>query len=264
MNTRPAAVSKEGHISLYEEDALALEQIDALVRTCVPNRALREWHVSSLIDEDDLARCGYLSAFPTQITVAATVDPSAYERVARDSTVDVSDIQYRRKFLTPAACLNIYPMLARYNGGENLVVTTRATVFRHESCFEELTRLWEFPVREYVFAGDETFVRAGLQEATDAAAQLAARLDIRAHVREASDHFYPTLQNEVRRVMQVQFAMKRELVARLPNQDLALASFNFHRTHFSGPFGFDRANSVVTGCVGFGLHRWLAATCKRG
>ena len=40
---------------------------------------------------------------------------------------------------------------------------------------------------------------------------------------------------------------------------LALASFNSHGTHFSGPYQFDNGNQIVTGCVGFGLHRWLAA-----
>lgn len=261
MTSQPA-VAGQGHVCLDEKDAIALDRIDTLTRGCIPDGNFLEWHVPSLIDEEDIARCGYLTAFPGQLTVAATLDPAAHGRVVHDAAVSTGDLQYRRTFLTPAACLNIYPMLARRFTGENVVVTTRATVFRHETDFDGLTRLWEFPVREFVFAGDEAFVAARLREAAGGATRLAARLGIEAGVRAASDHFYPTLENDIRLAMQVRLGMKSELVAQVGGQGVPLASFNFHRTHFSGPCGFDRENTVVTGCAGFGLHRWLAATVK--
>ena len=41
------------------------------------------------------------------------------------------------------------------------------------------------------------------------------------------------------------------------NKELAIASFNYHKYHFSKLFEFDKDEKIVTGCVGFGLDRWV-------
>ena len=40
-------------------------------------------------------------------------------------------------------------------------------------------------------------------------------------------------------------------------KELALASFNYHGFHFSMAFDFAKNGTIVTGCVGFGLDRWI-------
>jgi seryl-tRNA synthetase len=142
----------------------------------------------------------------------------------------------------------------------NRTVSVLATVYRHEEGgFDGLLRLWEFKVREFVFVGERGFVEDMLERTEIAAGALAQRLRIETDLENASDHFYPTRENAVRQKMQLQSVMKRELVTGVNGRKVSLSSFNFHGTHFSGPYGFDEGDGIVTGCVGFGLHRWLAA-----
>lgn len=260
----PRRLTRRGYSCLYASEAEALMRYDALVRGCVSGVVPEEWHVSSLIDEDDLVRCGFINAFPNQLTVAAVVSPASFRQVVKTRRITDQDLSHRRKHLTPAACLNIYPMLGMLHPEENCAITTLASVFRYEDeGFEDLTRMWEFKVREFVFAGDRRFVTDMLDSVVMMATELARRLRLAPSVENASDHFYPNHENNIRQKMQFQLALKRELRVQVAGQSLALASFNFHGTHFSAPYAFDGDNRVVTGCVGFGLHRWLAATQDR-
>jgi seryl-tRNA synthetase len=272
MDVRPTSTAaggqerlvRRGYSGLFAGDAHALARLDDLARGCIPAVPTEEWHVSSLIDEEDLVKCGYITAFPSQLTVAATVAPAAFETVVRARAVTVGDLAHQRKHLTPAACLNLYPMLGQQRRADDRAVTTLTSVFRHEEGgFQDLTRMWEFKVREIVFAGTQDFVRDMLDRTLVNALDLARRLELAPRVAGASDHFYPSRANAVRQKMQVQSAFKRELLVPVEGADLAVASFNYHATHFSGPFEFDDGNRIVTGCVGFGLARWLAATSTR-
>ncbi len=245
---------------MFADEAVALVKLDGLARGCVSADAIEDWQVSSLIDEDDLVKCGYISAFPSQLTAAATVDHSSHEHVVASHSVTSHDLCHHHKHLTPAACLNIYPMMGLRPTVENRAITTLATVYRYEpQGFHDLIRLWEFKVREFVFAGSRDYVAGMIEDASRAASQLVARLGVEASLVNASDHFYPSHENAVRQQLQMRLALKRELVTRIGGRDVSLASFNLHGVHFSAPYGFDNNNTVVTGCVGFGLHRLVAA-----
>jgi seryl-tRNA synthetase len=257
----PRRLARQGYSCLYASETAALARHDALAKECITGIVPEEWHVSSLIDEDDLVRCGFISAFPSQLTVAATVSPGSLPNVVESRRITQRDLTHCRKHLTPAACLNLYPMLGLRRRASNGAVTTLASVFRHEEAgFADLTRLWEFKVREFVFVGERQYVREMLDRAVAGAVDLARRLGLDPRVDLASDHFYPSRENAIRQKLQLQAAYKRELLVRVDGQELALASFTFHDTHFSAPYGFDDGERVVTGCAGFGLQRWLAAT----
>ena len=262
---RPAErrLQRAGYVCLFDKEAELLAKLDSLARSCI-TRPYEEWQVSSMIDEADMIKCGYISAFPAQLTVAARIDPASYESVARSRSLSTSDLQYSGKHFAPAACLNIYPMLSQKVPKGPLVVSTLATVYRHEERgFQSLLRLWEFKVREFVFVGERDFVLEMLDRTRTSALALSRRLGIETHVENASDHFYPIRENEVRQKLQLQSQMKRELIAQVEGQSISLSSFNFHGTHFSEPYGFDQEKTIVTGCVGFGLHRWLAACLSK-
>jgi seryl-tRNA synthetase len=261
----PRRLTRQGYSCLYASEAEALARHDALAKECVTGIVPEEWHVSSLIDEVDLVRCGIINAFPSQLTVAAVVSHGSSQDVVEGRRITERDLSHRGKHLTPAACLNIYPMLGMLRRKENCTITTLTSVFRHEDgAFEDLTRMWEFKVREFVFAGDRRFVADMLDRAVVAAADLARRLRLDPRVENASDHFYPNRENAIRQKIQLQLGCKRELLVQMAGRPLALASFNSHGSHFSAPYEFDDGNRIVTGCVGFGLHRWLAATQDRG
>jgi seryl-tRNA synthetase len=252
---------RNGSICLFEGDAEIIKTIDQRIIETIALPETQEWQVPSLVNEDDMARCGYQTAFPTQLTVAAAIAETSLSRIAHEGCVCDTDLTYRRMFLTPAACLNIYPMLQERGIPPGGAITALVKVYRNEQQgFHGLRRLWEFFVREFVFVGDRSFVRSQLELAKERALLLANDMGIKARIDIANDHFYPSQRNAFRQKMQLEIAMKHELLAETTAGDLAVASFNFHGTHFSSPFGFDRANTIVTGCAGFGLHRWLEVT----
>jgi seryl-tRNA synthetase len=260
LPTGSQRLQRSGYVCLFTDEAAALTRLDQLARGCIVAEAIEDWQVPSLIDEEDLVKCGYISAFPSQLTAAATVDNGSHARVVDSRCVTSEDLCHHHKHLTPAACLNIYPMMGLRPTIENRVVTTLATVYRYEpQGFHDLIRLWEFKVREFVFAGTRDYVTTMIEDASRAAGELAGQLGIESNLVNASDHFYPSYKNTVRQQLQMQLTLKRELATRIDGQEVSLASFNLHGTHFSVPYGFDNNNSIVTGCVGFGLHRLLAA-----
>ena len=62
-------------------------------------------------------------------------------------------------------------------------------------------------------------------------------------------------------MLQTKYEQKYELRIPIKDRDVSIASFNFHGHHFSIPFKFDNSRKNVSGCVGFGIERWVAA-CK--
>ena len=57
-------------------------------------------------------------------------------------------------------------------------------------------------------------------------------------------------------------ALKHELIVRFPNgRSLAVASFNNHERFFGDSFGITLESGEVaaSGCVAFGIERWLLA-----
>ena len=257
-------LQRSAYTCLFAEQAAPLVRLDELARNCIKAEDLEEWQVSSMIDEADLVKCGYVSGFPSQLTVAATISEDSYEHIVSSRKIGSEDLCHRHMHLAPAACLNIYPMMGHHRADHDRAVTTLATVYRYEpQGFSGLVRLWEFKVREVIFAGSRSYVASMIDDAIHAGRQLAGCLGVETRIVEASDHFYPTHENRVRQQMQMRLALKRELVTVLDDREVALASFNLHGTHFSAAYGFDHDNSIVTGCVGFGLHRFLAATNGR-
>ena len=82
-------------------------------------------------------------------------------------------------------------------------------------------------------------------------------------IQEASDNFYPSRENEVKKRLQQANGLKQELLLTLEGKEIAVASFNFHDHHFSNPFHFANGGKIVTGCVGFGLERWVLCAFEK-
>ena len=63
--------------------------------------------------------------------------------------------------------------------------------------------------------------------------------------------------NEIKRKIQVLENRKFEMIVNIDNELISIGSLNFHGTHFSKAFDFDNNGSIVTGCIGIGLERWV-------
>lgn len=217
---------------------------------------LQEWEIPALISGDVLKKCGYFRTMPNQLTSVGYINKQAIDEVINKDNIEESDVLKSNFFLTPAACIHLYPMISGQQI-RNELITTRARVYRYEDAkFEEGTRLWDFGVREFVAVGTPEFVKSFLVNFQEKSLEYASQCGIECQIISSNDHFYPTKNNEMMKKMQKANGLKMELVCK--SNQLAIASYNYHGSHFSKPFNFDDEGSIVTGCVGFGLDRWIS------
>lgn len=250
----------KSYVSYDSKKTKIMYDLDERFREKALSMNAEEYHIPAMIDKDVLEKCGYFSSFPQHITIAAHLDANSFMQISNSNQMAENTVVASSQYLTPAACLHIYPML-QGQVIDQRVVTTRARVYRHEyEHYDGISRLWDFTVREIVFIGREEFVLKCLEDMKKFALNYARSIGITSNISVASDNFYPNKVNDVKKKIQLNNSLKNELVTRIVDKEVALASFNFHGTHFSRPFEFDQQGNIVTGCVGFGLERWVAAT----
>jgi len=116
-------------------------------------------------------------------------------------------------------------------------------------------------MREIVCLGAEWDVKSLLDRGGERASALAARLGLETEIVLASDPFFaPSARG--RAALQRIKGLKHELVFRFPDQrPLAIASFNDHQQFFGDAFAISLSDgsSASSGCVAFGVERWLLA-----
>lgn len=252
-------VEKKAYKKFVENDTFTLNFIDQYFKNYVLSLGGKEYYVPSMISREILEKCGYFNSYPQHLTAAAHVDREYYDDVVKSQTVQKGQIKLEDQFLTPAVCLHLYPMLE----GEIIddrAVTMFGRVYRYEDGgFDGLIRFWDYAVREIVFIGSPDYVKEKLEVMEDETKRLVERMDLPAEIREAHDHFYPSEKNKLRKKIQIANQTKDELLVFIDGKEVAISSFNYHGTHFSKVFHFDNNNKTVTGCVGYGLERWVAA-----
>ncbi|HEX8823928.1 MAG TPA: aminoacyl--tRNA ligase-related protein [Archangium sp.] len=222
-----------------------------------------------------MERTDYFKSFPHHATFALTLDRDSAslrqfvdavkggERVEAAATPRVRSAG---AVLSGAVCYHCYAELQdRPITGEPMVLTTQGRCFRYEHGeFAPLRRQWEFTMREIVLLGPEAPIASVreklLLEVVDFAKAhgLSGRIDV------ASDPFFGAVEGRARTLLQRAQSLKYELLVDVTGQkggDLAIASFNLHGDSFSRTFGLTLPDGqqASTGCIAFGLERWVAA-----
>ena len=243
---------------LSNEQTKIFKLLEKQFSSIVEPLKLNEWFIPTLIDGDVLRRCGYFSTMPNHLTKVGVIKREILNLVSFLNEISNDDIDNSDNiYLTPAACLHFYPVLER-NPLQNEVITTLARVYRYEDGnFTHLERHWDFTVREFVAVGSVEYVKEFLSYMEKQIYDYALTLYNHLSIENTNDHFYPTKQNKVKERFQLKNNLKRELVAYIEGRKLAIASFNYHDFHFSKVFNFDCSGTIVTGCVGCGMERWI-------
>jgi seryl-tRNA synthetase len=244
------------------------EALDRAIRLMAAGFGAEEEAHPAFIDAVELERVGYFSSFPQLMTfpVSLDADPSNLEPLRAEPAVDetgavrLTRLAAVREVLTPAACYHLYVE----HRGEDIptvrYLTTRNTCFRREERYEPLRRQWSFQMREIVCLGDRSEVDAFLDRARRAVDDLALSLDVGVRWEPATDPFFQPLSNP-RYLLQKVAPTKFEATY---TDGLALASVNLHHDHFGTIFDITRDGEPVnTGCLAFGLERWLYAVTHR-
>lgn len=238
-------------------------ELGALCRLDVPD----EWSAPPAIALATLERADYFASFPFWLTAAAHLpdDEDILERIATSATpIQASRAEFTATHvaLPPALCYHVYQHFSGRQLTTTRLVTLAGTCWRHEGArLVTLDRQWAFTMREVVCLGSADAVEAFRQRAMHAATALAARLGIDAAIVEANDPFFaPTARGKL--VLQRLKALKHELALPLGDtRTTAAASFNHHEHFFGERFDIrlDSDTPASTGCIAFGLERWLLA-----
>jgi seryl-tRNA synthetase len=240
-----------------------------------------EGHFPAMIDAETLHKCGYFDSHPNAVTFVGNLveDFDAIEefRVANSCSEGAhlpphEHVHLDGICLNPAACFPCYPTLAGKTIAGGAAISWFGRVFRYESRnIRGLDRLYEFDVRELVFAGGEDYVRDCRLKALPIVEELAAMIDIDCKVQTATDPFFATV-SAAKKFWQAAQEVKNEI--KIPAlgaggevKQLACGSINLHGNFFGKRFDIKGRDgeAAQTGCVGLGIERWvLAAFTQHG
>ena len=216
-------------------------------------------------------RSGYMKGFPQ---LAGTIhcfcgDERAHRELLRhiEAGEDWTGGQIASEIVvTPAACYEVYPMLAARGGlpAGGALVDVLSWCFRHEPSTEP-TRMQMFRMREYVRVGTPEQVAAFRADWMERAVGLIDGLGLEHTIDVANDPFFGRpgkLQADIQRSQQLKFEM---LVPVKEGADpTACLSFNYHQDHFGSVWGLTTPEgaSAHSGCVAFGLERLTLALLR--
>jgi seryl-tRNA synthetase len=225
----------------------------------------------SLVGADLLERCGYLRSFPHSLSFVSHLreDHAHIQEFARDVRcedgglkLDPEALSRVECLLSPTVCFHCYAWLEGRRLARPAAYTARGKCFRYESGnMSRLERLWDFTMRELIFVGPETYVRAERDKSVERLTALLDEWGLSYEIKSATDPFF--IDGLSASLFQLAFDLKYEVRAALPykGKTLAVGSFNLHRDHFGRALDITCADGepVSTGCVGFGLERLALA-----
>jgi seryl-tRNA synthetase len=256
-----------GIIGLRGHTLALLRRIAREIAMLAERDSPEEWAPPPALAMRTLERADYFASFPFWLTAASHLpdDEAALERIATaDEPVAAARAaaQSTDVALPPALCYHVYERLAGRRLTTTRLVTLNGTCWRHEGArLAPLQRQWAFTMREIVCLGDAAAVEDFRQRGMRLAGALASRLDLDAGFLVATDPFFaPTARGKA--IVQRVKGLKHELALPIGNeQSTAAASFNNHEQFFGEAFGITLASGepATTGCVAFGLERWLLA-----
>lgn len=259
---RAAGASARDGLVTLGPDALALHAaLDARFESWGRQEGAVPVGYPPLLTVPDLTQVDYFANFPHLAMLAGGISPEAlesgYPGETQPASVPGDRLTPAGHVLPPAACYSVYFDLAgeRLDDGPRRV-TTVATCFRREDHFDELRRLLGFTMREIVCVGDRDSVLAHLTHFKARVLEYLTEIGLPIEVQTATDPFFDP--NGARALSQKLFPVKEEFTY---DGSLAIASVNFHRNFFGERCDIRTADgeSAFTGCVAFGLERWLSA-----
>jgi seryl-tRNA synthetase len=227
--------------------------------------APEEWLTPPTLSLRTLERGEYFTSFPFWLTAVSHLpdDEEALEQVATaGATAARAALRASDVALPPALCYHVYERFAGRRLTTTRLVTLHGTCWRHErSRLTPLERQWAFTMREVVCLGSPEDVEDFRQRAMRVAGALASRLDLDAGFLVATDPFFaPTARGKA--LLQRVKGLKHELALPIGGErSTAAASFNNHEQFFGEAFGIrlESGEPASSGCVAFGLERWLLA-----
>jgi seryl-tRNA synthetase len=268
----------EGVVSLSGPALALLHAVDeSFSREYVRRFSASAREYPALIKASLLARCGYFEMHPNALSfVSHLVNDFDEIEAFRQANSESTELRTTHPgafapvhhCLNPAACFPCYENLENKSVPKSgLVLTWKGRVFRYESSNTVgLDRLREFNVRELVFIGTDDFVKKGRADAMELTTSLMGEWDLSGRIETATDPFFATVY-AAKTFWQEAMDVKYEVCLDVePSgagtaRSIAAGSMNLHGAFFGDRFNIrDHTNELAyTGCVGWGLERWVLA-----
>lgn len=243
-------------------------ELDGIFRRWAAAQGAVEHRFPATIAAADLEPVAWLRSFPHLATFVASAARGrpALEALAgsdgrgRSVTIAANVLAPVTHLLVPATCYHFYPRLAGRRLEAPLLLTAACQCHRREDRYEPLRRQWGFSMREIVCIGDRRTVERFTARCRRLLDAFVKRLGIDADWRTATDPFFDP-DNDPKALAQRVEPAKQELCLA---DGLAIASSNGHRTFFGDCYDIRiRGEAVHSGCVAFGIERWLFALSQR-
>lgn len=259
-----AANGVQGRTGLFED---VLSGLTALITRHRPPGA-EVLRFPPVMSRALLEKSGYLKSFPHLLgCVSALTGTESSIRALVEGRAEgkewVDGLAATDLVLTPAACYQVYPIIAARGDvtRAGVIVDVESYCFRHESS-SELGRMQAFRMREYVCIGAPETALAFREEWKPRAEQIALTLGLPFTLAPACDPFFGRA-GKLMAVNQVEQALKFELLVPVNSEEAPTAcmSFNYHQDHFGATWGLHTDDGAVahTACSAFGLDRLTIA-----
>ncbi|HWT95712.1 MAG TPA: amino acid--[acyl-carrier-protein] ligase [Solirubrobacteraceae bacterium] len=246
-------------------------RFDALVTRTAAGDAPEQLSFPPVLPRKQLEANNYLASFPHLAGSIFAFDGSEKQaHQMRDVAAEHGDwsgfLEQTDLVLTPAACYPVYPHIASRGPlppGGVTIDPGDAYVFRHEPSGDP-ARLQMFHMRELVRIGEPETVAAWRDLWRDRAVALLQAVGLDAAPDVASDPFFGRA-GRMMAASQREQALKFEILVPIAGTEkTAVASFNYHRDHFSSRYGIQLSDGEVahTACLGFGGERIVLALLR--
>jgi seryl-tRNA synthetase len=250
-----------GRGAVFEETRVA---VDRWITARSINSDPRRMAFPPVLPREHLERIGYLATFPH---LAGTIfsfsgdESAAVEQDHRASHgEDWSEFQQQTDLvLVPAACYPVYPAVAARGPlpATGLTIDLGGSyVFRNEPSLDP-TRWQMFHQREMVRLGEPDAVARWRGDWSEHAIELLDALGLVGSSDVAADPFFGRAGRMLAHSQREQELKLEVTLSIVDTEPTAVASFNYHRDHFSSIFNIVQPNGELahTACVGFGLER---------
>jgi len=247
----------------FTNQALKLFQIiDALFVRWAALWSAQSYAFPTTIAVKELNKIGYFGSFPHLVTFAATPGEQCQHRLATedcvsaDGCLSAEGLNPVKDVLTPAACYHFYANLEGKKFARAQFFTTNAKCFRREIEYKPLQRQSSFSMREIVCIGSALEVTTFLERFQVILERFFQAHGLPISFVQATDPFFDPMHSP-KYLMQKVKPLKLEMVF---DGRLAIGSINFHRNFFGETYRLERnGKAAYSGCVAFGLERWMYA-----
>lgn len=266
LNTRNIFYFGNSQIGLTGKGLFLLNYFDSTFEKMAMKLGAVKKAYPALLPVQEYLKTGYIKKSPQFAIFCSPVKDSMNDVENLNSAISENNGKEKLKepefALSPSACFHTYIEYQNQILKEEKIITFKQNVFRNEGRlnYKELGRLMDYHVREIVFIGSHDFVERNRIKIMNDAAKFLKNLNLNGDITLASDSFVlPKMQmyKTIQKIDRTKYEMHLNTDK---TKTISVASFNLHGKAFTDPFNISVENiDTETGCVGFGLQRWVIA-----